>query len=75
MRNPHVSSGSVDRQNLFYGVKSFNHGLSFVDELVEEICKYVERACSTIVYCTTVKDVEQVLLQLILHGLVVMFFL
>lgn len=61
MRDPHISIGSFDRQNLFYGVKSFNHGLAFVNKLVEEICKYVESASSSIVYCTTVKDVEQVI--------------
>ncbi|KAI5679837.1 hypothetical protein M9H77_01064 [Catharanthus roseus] len=68
MRDPHISIGSFDRQNLFYGVKSFNHGLAFVNKLVEEICKYVESASSSIVYCTTVKDVEQVSNSLLKAG-------
>lgn len=60
MNNPYVSIGSFDRKNLFYGVKPFNRSQSSVDELVQEIRKFVTSACSTIVYCTTIKDVEQV---------------
>ena len=60
MKDPFVSIGSFDRKNLFYGVKSFNRGQSSVDELVKEIVKYVASAGSTIIYCTTIKDVEQV---------------
>ncbi|KAM7460393.1 hypothetical protein LguiB_036250 [Lonicera macranthoides] len=59
MKDPHVTIGSFDRENLFYGVKSFNRSSSFVDELVEEISKYVANAGSVIIYCTTIKDVEQ----------------
>nr|XP_027112941.1 uncharacterized protein LOC113731733 [Coffea arabica] len=69
MRDPHVTVGSFDRKNLFYGVKSFNHGSPFVDELVEEISKYVESACSTIVYCTTVKDAEHIFKSLLKVGI------
>ncbi|XP_062081678.1 uncharacterized protein LOC133788273 isoform X2 [Humulus lupulus] len=60
MKDPVVSVGSFDRQNLFYGVKLFNRGQSSVDELVQEIAKYVASAGSTIIYCTTIKDVEQI---------------
>ncbi|PON69537.1 DNA helicase, ATP-dependent [Parasponia andersonii] len=60
MKDPYVSIGSFDRQNLYYGVKSFNRGQSSVDELVKEIAKYVAIAGSTIIYCTTIKDVEQI---------------
>ncbi|KAM7496327.1 hypothetical protein LguiA_020741 [Lonicera macranthoides] len=60
MKDPHVTIGSFDRENLFYGVKSFNRSSSFVDELVEEISKYVANAGSVIIYCTTIKDVEQI---------------
>lgn len=60
MRSPHVSIGSFDRENLFYGAKLFNHGMAFVNELVDEISKYVKSACSTVVYCTSIKDAEQV---------------
>ena len=60
MRDPYVSIGSFDRKNLFYGVKSFNRGQSSVDELVKEVTKFAANADSTIIYCTTIKDVEQV---------------
>lgn len=60
MNDPYVSIGSFDRKNLFYGVKPFNRGQSSVDELVQEIMNFVASSGSTIVYCTTIKDVEQV---------------
>lgn len=60
MNETFIAVGSFDRQNLFYGVKSFNRSLSFVDELVQEVSKYINSAGSTIIYCTTVKDTEQV---------------
>uniref|UniRef100_A0A6N2M002 ATP-dependent DNA helicase n=1 Tax=Salix viminalis TaxID=40686 RepID=A0A6N2M002_SALVM len=60
MNNPYVAVGSFDRKNLFYGVKHFNRSLQFVDELVQEISKYARKAGSTIIYCTTIKDVEQI---------------
>ncbi|CAJ2640559.1 unnamed protein product [Trifolium pratense] len=58
MNNPYTVVGSFDRPNLFYGVKQFNRGQSFIDEIVEEISKEVANGCSTIIYCTTIKDVE-----------------
>ncbi|URE42672.1 RQC [Musa troglodytarum] len=60
MNETFIAVGSFDRQNLFYGVKSFNRSLSFVDELVQEVSKYINSAGSTIIYCTTVKDTEQI---------------
>ncbi|XP_014519149.1 uncharacterized protein LOC106776266 isoform X1 [Vigna radiata var. radiata] len=60
MDNPYVTIGSFDRTNLFYGVKLLNRGQSFIDELVREITKEVATGGSTIIYCTTIKDVEQV---------------
>ncbi|KAL1293638.1 hypothetical protein HN51_054284 [Arachis hypogaea] len=59
LKNPYVLVGSFDRSNLFYGVKPFSRGQSFVDELVQEISKVVSSG-STIIYCTTIKDVEQI---------------
>lgn len=59
MKDPYIAVGSFDRKNLFYGVKSFNRGSAFLDELVREVSKCVVSG-STIIYCTTVKDVEQV---------------
>ncbi|TKY47296.1 Werner syndrome ATP-dependent helicase-like [Spatholobus suberectus] len=60
MNNPYVMVGSFDRTNLFYGVKLLNRGQSFIDELVREISKEVASGGSTIIYCTTIKDVEQI---------------
>ena len=60
MSNPFVSVGSFDRKNLFYGVKPYHRGQNIVDELVREISRSVASGGSTIVYCTTIKDVEQV---------------
>lgn len=61
MNNPYILVGSFDRPNLFYGVKLFNRGQPFLDELVQEISKEVADGGSTIIYCTTIKDVEQVM--------------
>lgn len=60
MKDPYVAVGSFDRQNLFYGVKPFNRGYPFLDELVQEVSKSVATAGSTIIYCLTIKDVEQI---------------
>lgn len=60
LNNPYVMIGSFDRPNLYYGVKSLNRTSLFRDELAGEISKYVKGGASTIVYCTTVKDAEEV---------------
>lgn len=60
MENPYVKIGSFDRGNLFYGVKLFNRTQSFVHELAQEVSKFVCTDGSTIIYCTTIKDVYQV---------------
>ncbi|XP_034687948.1 probable ATP-dependent DNA helicase RecQ isoform X1 [Vitis riparia] len=60
MRDPNVFIGSFDRKNLFYGVKSFIRNSQFMDEFVGEISKFVASSDSTIIYCTTIKDVEQI---------------
>ncbi|KAK1312755.1 ATP-dependent DNA helicase Q-like 3 [Acorus calamus] len=39
MTDPYIAVGSFDRNNLFYGGKSFARGMAFVDELVNEISK------------------------------------
>ncbi|XP_042514697.1 probable ATP-dependent DNA helicase RecQ [Macadamia integrifolia] len=64
MKDPFIAIGSFDRQNLFYGVKCCVRGLLLVDELVCEISKHVTSSDSTIVYCTTVKDAEQIFMSL-----------
>lgn len=60
LREPQITIGSFDRTNLFYGVKSCNRSGSFLDELVTEVLKYTGNVGSTIIYCTTIKDTEQV---------------
>ncbi|KAJ4817025.1 ATP-dependent DNA helicase recQ [Rhynchospora pubera] len=60
LREPQITIGSFDRTNLFYGVKSCNRSGSFLDELVTEVLKYSASAGSTIIYCTTIKDTEQI---------------
>lgn len=69
MENPYVKIGSFDRGNLFYGVKSFNRSQSFVEELVQEVSKFVRTDGSTIIYCTTIKDVDQVFNSLKVIGI------
>ncbi|KAI8523388.1 hypothetical protein RHMOL_Rhmol13G0069300 [Rhododendron molle] len=69
MRDPCVTIGSFDRKNLFYGVKSFSRGALFVDELVGEVSKCVATAGSTIIYCTTIKDVQQIFESLAKAGI------
>lgn len=60
LKDPYVAVGSFDRKNLFYGAKASNRGSSSVFELVEEILKCVANSGSVIIYCTSIKDVEQV---------------
>ncbi|GAV80936.1 DEAD domain-containing protein/Helicase_C domain-containing protein/HRDC domain-containing protein/RQC domain-containing protein [Cephalotus follicularis] len=60
MKDPYVPIGSFDRKNLFYGVKRIDRGLPFIEELVQEILKFVGSGGSTIIYCTTIKDVDQI---------------
>ncbi|KZV18306.1 Werner syndrome ATP-dependent helicase-like [Dorcoceras hygrometricum] len=60
MRDPHITIGSFDRQNLFYSVKSIDHCNTFLDDLVMRISSYISSASSTIIYCTTVKDAIQI---------------
>ncbi|XP_020273084.1 uncharacterized protein LOC109848140 isoform X2 [Asparagus officinalis] len=60
MSDPYIAIGSFDRQNLFYGVKILSRSTSFVDELVTEVSKYSNNGGSTIIYCTTIKDSEQI---------------
>lgn len=52
---------SFDRPNIFYGVKGLSRTAAFKEELAREIMKDVGMSGSTIIYCTTVKDVEEVI--------------
>ncbi|XP_078430697.1 uncharacterized protein LOC144702499 [Wolffia australiana] len=60
MREPYITIGSFNRENIFYGVKACNRSLSFVQELVQEISNHLADGGSTIIYCTTIKDTEHV---------------
>lgn len=69
LHNPHIVVGSFDRHNLFYGVKSFNRSLSFISELVNDVSKRSAMGESTIIYCTTIRDTEQVHEALVTAGI------
>lgn len=60
LNNPYINIGSFDRPNLYYGVKTLNRTSLFREEMASEISKYVKGGASTIVYCTTIKDAEEV---------------
>ncbi|XP_047938847.1 ATP-dependent DNA helicase RecQ-like isoform X1 [Salvia hispanica] len=64
LQSPHITIGSFDRQNLFYSCQSFVRGSAFLNELVSEISTCAAKTESTIIYCTTVKDVEEVFASL-----------
>ncbi|WOG86011.1 hypothetical protein DCAR_0105205 [Daucus carota subsp. sativus] len=68
LKDPYLAVGSFDRKNLFYGVKTPNHGSSSVFEFVEEILKCVASSGSIIIYCTSIKDVEQISKSLLEAG-------
>ncbi|XP_063942296.1 uncharacterized protein LOC108228115 isoform X2 [Daucus carota subsp. sativus] len=68
LKDPYLAVGSFDRKNLFYGVKTSNHGSSSVFEFVEEILKCVASSGSIIIYCTSIKDVEQISKSLLEAG-------
>ncbi|XP_042388389.1 ATP-dependent DNA helicase RecQ-like isoform X2 [Zingiber officinale] len=59
MTDPFIAVGSLNRENLFYGVRSITRSL-FFDELVQEVSKYIVNTGSTIIYCMTINDTEQV---------------
>ncbi|CAM0907620.1 unnamed protein product [Alopecurus aequalis] len=69
LHNPHVAIGSFDRPNLFYGVKSCNRSISFISELVKDVSKTCTVGGSTIIYCTTIRDTEQVHEAMITAGI------
>ncbi|XP_074333763.1 uncharacterized protein LOC141671418 isoform X3 [Apium graveolens] len=68
LKDPYVAVGSFDRKNLFYGAKASNRGSSSVFELVEEILRCVANSGSIIIYCTSIKDVEQISKSLLETG-------
>ncbi|TVU22827.1 hypothetical protein EJB05_32547, partial [Eragrostis curvula] len=58
--NPYVYIGSFDRPNLFYGVKVCDRSSSFINVMVKDIRARCTAGESTIIYCTTIKDTEQI---------------
>lgn len=69
LQDAFTAISSFDRPNIFYGVKGLSRTALFREELAREILKDVEKSGSTIIYCTTVKDVEEVInLKLELHA-------
>ncbi|EEC82697.1 hypothetical protein OsI_27361 [Oryza sativa Indica Group] len=69
LRNPHIVVGSFDRPNLFYGVKSCNRSMAFINELVKDVSKNCTVGGSTIIYCTTIRETEQVHEALVAAGI------
>lgn len=60
LQDAFTAISSFDRPNIFYGVKGLSRTTAFKEELAREILKDVDKSGSTIIYCTTVKDVEEV---------------
>ncbi|KAG0610627.1 hypothetical protein M758_7G079400 [Ceratodon purpureus] len=60
LQNAFTAVSSFDRPNIFYGVKGLSRTTAFKEELAREILTDVEKRGSTIIYCTTIKDVEEV---------------
>ncbi|KAH9308956.1 hypothetical protein KI387_036867, partial [Taxus chinensis] len=67
--NPYKVIGSFDRPNLYYGVKTLNRTAAFREELAHEIAKDIKGGGSTIVYCATIKDTEEVFESIRLAGI------
>ncbi|KAL6634743.1 hypothetical protein ACP70R_027414 [Stipagrostis hirtigluma subsp. patula] len=65
LKNPKVSIGTFDRPNLFYGVRLCDRSEGFMNDFIEEVINKSNSGGSTIVYCTTVRDTEQV------HGAII----
>uniref|UniRef100_A0ACD5Y541 Uncharacterized protein n=2 Tax=Avena sativa TaxID=4498 RepID=A0ACD5Y541_AVESA len=69
LSSPHIAIGSFDRPNLFYGVKSMQRSMSFISELVKDVSETCTVGGSTIIYCTTIRDTEQVHEAMIAAGI------
>ncbi|MCO5604621.1 hypothetical protein L7F22_058790 [Adiantum nelumboides] len=59
---------TFNRPNLFYGVKFINRSHAFREELAQQVMKDCQSGGSTIIYCTTIKDVEEVTEVLVQAG-------
>lgn len=61
LQNAFTAISSFDRPNIFYGVKGLSRTAAFREELAREILNDVGKSGSTIIYCTTVNDVDEVI--------------
>lgn len=68
LRNPFEVVSSFDRPNIFYGAKYISRTYVFREELADEVKKDCKSEGSTIIYCTTIKDVEEVTEALVQAG-------
>jgi ATP-dependent DNA helicase RecQ len=69
LHQQYVYIGSFDRPNLFYGVKLIpapGRLASFIDDIITDIKSRVAHRESTIIYCATVHDTEQVIFWAVL---------
>jgi superfamily II DNA helicase RecQ len=58
--SPYVHVGSFDRPNLYYGAKCCDSSKDFIDDLCSQLNQRRNAGDSTIVYCATVRDAEDV---------------
>ncbi|EFJ31593.1 hypothetical protein SELMODRAFT_408296 [Selaginella moellendorffii] len=68
LKNAYIAVSSFDRSNIFYGVKPLTRSNAFREELATEVVKDLEQGGSTIVYCNTIKDVDEVTNALVKAG-------
>lgn len=60
LRDYFTAVSTFDRPNIFYGVRTFSRTSAFREELGREVLKDISGGGSTLIYCTTVKDVQEV---------------
>lgn len=60
LQSAYTAVSSFDRPNIFYGVKGLSRTTAFKEDLAKEIMEDVGKSGSTIIYCTTIKDVDEV---------------
>jgi hypothetical protein len=65
--DPFVHVGSFDRPNLFYGAKCCDSSNQFMNELTLHMREATIAEHSTIVYCATVRDAEDVSSYIYIH--------
>jgi ATP-dependent DNA helicase RecQ len=66
LKNPFLHVGSFDRPNLFYGAKCCENSKHFLDELNLHMSDRRKAEESTIVYCATIRDAEDVCIHFVI---------